>query len=119
MNSHLKMMRKVKYYTGLPNFATFMVLFNLLASSLQAGKRSVLSRFQQLMVVLVKFRLNLGDQDLEFRFSVNQSTISRCISKSIDVMYVHLNPLIKARKRRSVEDYAYGLQKEFSSMCYS
>ena len=51
--------------------------------------------FQQLIVTLMKLRLNLGDQDIAFRFSVNQSTASRCIGKWIDVMYVRLNPLIK------------------------
>ena len=69
---------KVKYYTGLPNFA---ILFNFLAPCVENGNRSVLSRFQQMMVVLMKLRLNLGDQDIAFRFVVNQSTVSRCFSK--------------------------------------
>ena len=69
---------KVKYYTGLPNFA---ILFNFLAPCVENGNRSVLSRFQQMMVVLMKLHLNLGDQDIAFRFVVNQSTVSRCFSK--------------------------------------
>ena len=36
----------------------------------------------------MKLRLNLGDQDIAFRFDVNQSTVSRCFSKWIDVMYI-------------------------------
>ena len=51
------------------------------------------------MVVLMKLRLNVGDQDLAFRYGVSQSTISRYFSKWIDVMYVHLKPLIKWPKR--------------------
>ena len=86
---------KVKYYTGLPNFATLMALFNFLSPSVEIGNRSVLSAFQQMIVVLMKLRLNLGDQDIAYRFGVNQSTISRCFNKWIDVMYIRLKPLIK------------------------
>ena len=90
---------KVKYYTGLPNFAILMALFNFLAPCVENGNRSVLSRFQQMMVVLMKLRLNLGDQDIAFRFGVNQSTVSRCFSKWVDVMYIRLKPLIKWPER--------------------
>ena len=86
---------KVKYYTGLSSFAVLMALFNFLSVNLEIGNRSALSLFQELMLVLMKLRLNVGDQDLAFRFSVNQSTISRCLSKWIDVMYVRLTPLVK------------------------
>ena len=90
---------KVKYYTGLPNFATLMVLFNFLVPCVENGNRNVLSRFQQMIVVLMKLRLNVGDQDIAFRFGVNQSTVSRCFSKWIDVMYIRLKPLIKWPER--------------------
>ena len=90
---------KVKYYTGLSSFAVLMALFNFLSVNLEIGNRSALSLFQQLMLVLMKLRLNVGDQDLAFRFSVNQSTISRCLSKWIDVMYVRLTPLVKWPER--------------------
>ena len=69
---------KVKYYTGLPCFATLMAL---VSPSIEIGNRSVLSAFQQMIIVLMKLRLNVGDQDIGYRFSVNQSTISRCFNK--------------------------------------
>ena len=93
---------KVKYYTGLAKFAVLMAIFNFLSPSMESGNRSVLSLFQQFMIVLMKFRLNLGDQDLAFRFGVHQSTISRCISKWIDVMYVRLKPLVKWPEREQL-----------------
>ena len=49
----------------------------------------------------MKFRLNRGDQDHVFRFSVHQPTISRCISKWIDVMYVQLK-LVKWPEREQL-----------------
>ena len=90
---------KVKYYTGLSSFAVLKGLFNFLSVSLEIINRSALSLFQQLMLLLMKVRLNLGDKDLAYRFSVNQSTISRCLSKWIDVMYVRLTLLVKWPER--------------------
>ena len=75
---------------------------------MENGSRSVLSRFQQMMVVLMKLRLNLGDQDIAFRFGVNQSTVSRCFSEWIDVMYKKKN--IKNVKRRR-----YGVPKSMQT----
>ena len=40
-----------------------------------------LSHFQQLLLVLMKLRLNLEEQDLAYRFSVSQSTVSRVFRK--------------------------------------
>ena len=48
-----------------------------------------------MILVLMKLRLNFGDQDLAFRFGVSQSTVSRCVGKWVDNLYVHLKPLIK------------------------
>lgn len=90
---------KVKYYTGLPKFAILMALFNFLAPSVESGNRAALSLFQQFIVALMKLRLNVGDRDLAFRFGVNQSTISRYISKWMDAMYLRLKPLIKWPER--------------------
>ena len=84
---------------GLPTFTSLMALFNLLAHCVKHGNRSKLSRFQQLIVVLIKLRLNLGDQDIAFGFGVNQSTTSRYFSKWINVMYIKMKPLIKWPER--------------------
>uniref|UniRef100_A0A1X7VJJ1 Transposase Helix-turn-helix domain-containing protein n=1 Tax=Amphimedon queenslandica TaxID=400682 RepID=A0A1X7VJJ1_AMPQE len=51
------------------------------------------------MIVSINLSLNLDDQDIAFRFSVYQSTISRCFNKVIHVLYVQLKPLIKWPKR--------------------
>ena len=90
---------KVKYYTGLSSFALLKALCNFLSVGLEIGNRSALSLFQQFMLALMKLRLNLSDQDLAFRFGVNQLTISRYLSKCIDVMYVRLTPLVKWPER--------------------
>ena len=56
-------------------------------------------RAKQLIVVLIKRHLSLGYQDIAIRFGVNQSIISRCFSKCINVMYVEMKPLINWTKR--------------------
>ena len=90
---------KVKYYTGLPSFAVLLAVFNLVKSGVEVTSRCVLSPFQQMILVLMKLRLNFGDQDLAFRFGVSQSTVSRCVGKWVDNLYMHLKPLIKWPER--------------------
>ena len=89
--------QKVKYFTGLPSIATIMVLFNFIAPHIGDSTQSqcTLPLFQQFVMVLMKLRLNLGDQYLAYRFGVHNSTISRYFKKWINAMYVRLKPLIK------------------------
>ena len=51
---------KVKFYTGLPSFATLMVMFEFVAPYVPST-RCVLP--MQFLMVLMKLRLNLADQD--------------------------------------------------------
>ena len=88
--------KKVTYYTGLPNFNTLLVLLNFVTVSPQTLSESKckLSIFQQIMVVLMKLRLNLEEQDLAYRFNVSQSTVSKTFHKWIPIMAERLHPLI-------------------------
>ena len=84
---------KVKFYTGLPSFATLMVMLEFVAPYVPST-RCVLPMFQQFLMILMKLRLNLADQDWAYRFGVHQSTVSRNFRKWIDVLYGRLHPLI-------------------------
>ena len=86
----------------------------ILTPCLESGNPSALSLFQQLVIVLMKLRLNVGDQDLAFRYGVSQSTLSRNFSKWIDVMYIRYQV---ARKRETFEDVADGFQEKFQKQC--
>ena len=66
--------------TGLPSFVRLMVVFNLIAPHVP-GSRSTVPQFQQFFMVLMKLRLNLGEQYLAYRFNIHNSTVSRYFQK--------------------------------------
>ena len=78
---------KVKFYTGLTFFKTLMALIMYISAHVVSGPRSTITRFQQFLMVLIKLRLNLPNQDIAYRFGVHQSSVSRNFRKWIDVMY--------------------------------
>ena len=83
--------KQVKFYTGLPSFAVLKAVFDLAIKGLPASFCTGCDIFDQYLMTLIKLRLNVADQDLAYRFGVNQSTVSRCITKWLDVLYVKLH----------------------------
>lgn len=61
--------RKVKYFTGLDNYETLILLHDTAAPYLSNTSLTVLTTFQQLILTLMKLRLNLPFQYLSYRFS--------------------------------------------------
>ena len=88
--------KKVKYYTGLPSYSVLNALFEYLTEDLKlpnvipSAKKSV---FEQFVLVLMKLRLNLGDQDLAYRFQITQPTVSRYCDRWMDVLHTSLSCL--------------------------
>lgn len=93
---------KVKFYTGLPFFKTLMAVFTYISAHVVSGPRSSITKFQQFIMVLMKLRLNLTNQDIAYRFGIHQSSVSRNFRKWIDVMYIRLKPLIKWPEREDL-----------------
>lgn len=85
---------KVKYYTGLPSFLTMMCVFDLLEPHITHTVRCRVTKFQKMMIVLMKLRLNLSLQDLAYRFDVSKATVSRIFSSVVHVMYVRMGGFI-------------------------
>ena len=52
-----------------------------LTSSASVTSRSALPKFHEFLMVLMKLRLNLYDQDIAYRFQIHQSTVSRKTTK--------------------------------------
>ncbi|KAK1882940.1 Kelch-like protein 13 [Dissostichus eleginoides] len=57
---------KTKFYTGLPNFLVLLQVFQLCEPYITCGPMSVLSKFEQFILVLLRLRLNLPLKDLAF-----------------------------------------------------
>ena len=86
----------VSFYTGLPNSSVLKLLFKYVteAANLKVGPNSKLSLFQELMVTLMKLRLNPPMQDLAIRFGVSCTTIQRIFHKWMMILDTQLHPLL-------------------------
>ncbi len=84
---------KVLYYTGLGSMKLFSTLLAYIEPYLK--DRSSLTKFQQLLLTLMRLRLSLSGQDLGYRFQIHQSSVSRIFEYVIGVLYSKLKPLIK------------------------
>ena len=84
---------KICLYTGLPSLEVLMVVFDHVASHVKRQTQS-LDRFQEFIIVLMKFRLNEPLKDLAYHFVVLISTISRIFFHSILVMDKRLFPFV-------------------------
>ena len=87
--------KKVLFYTGLGTWSLLMALFTYIKPFLNDTGNSSLSSFQQLLLTLMRLRLNLNGQDLAYRFNVHNSTVSRIFLRVIEVLHVKLKPLIR------------------------
>ncbi|KAG7502763.1 THAP domain-containing 11 [Solea senegalensis] len=83
---------KVKFYTGLPNFFVFETVMWLLAPHMDVTKNVKLSKFQQLLLTLMRLRLDLRNQDLAYRFGVKVSTVTRTVHRMVNIMSSTLVP---------------------------
>ena len=92
---------KVKYYTGLPSFAVLLTLFQFLQPFLPKT-RTVLTHFQQYILVLQKLRLNLTMMDLAYRFNVSKATVSRTFADMIEIMHARMQPMVKWPEREEL-----------------
>ena len=85
---------KVKYYTGLYNFSILKAVLELVQGHIPTTSKSALNPFQQVLLVFMRLRLNLGVQDLAYRFNIGKSTVSRIFLTVINVMSARLRFLI-------------------------
>ena len=75
------------------------------------------SNFDQFLMTLTKLRLNCGDQDLAYRFGISQSTVSRAISKWIDMLFTKLSNLIHWPDREElVKTMPTAFKKQFKNV---
>lgn len=83
---------KVRFYTGLPNYFVLETVMWLLAPHMDGMKNIKLSKFQQLLLTLMRLRLDLRNQDLAYRFGVKVSTVTRTVHQMVGIMSSTLVP---------------------------
>ncbi|XP_053733341.1 uncharacterized protein LOC128766029 [Synchiropus splendidus] len=83
---------KVKFYTGLPNFFVLETVMWLLAPHMDSVKNMKLSKFQQLLLTLMRLRLDLRNQDLAYRFGVKVGVITKTVHRMVNIMSSTLVP---------------------------
>ncbi|CAL9687164.1 unnamed protein product [Knipowitschia caucasica] len=84
---------KVKYYTGV-SYDILMTLYTCVEARIPQSALSTLTPFEMLIMVLMKLRLDLGQQDLAYRFSVSTSCVSKVFLDVVHVLFVRLRGLV-------------------------
>ncbi|XP_040064821.1 uncharacterized protein LOC120838815 [Ixodes scapularis] len=83
----------VPFYTGLPNFAILLAVFQLIQRRVSHNDRNCLTKFQEMIVFLIRLRLNTPLQDLAYRFQVSQPTISRIVDRWLEAAFTSMAQL--------------------------
>ena len=92
---------KTRFYTGLPDFDILITTLHFV-SPYVTKKTKTLSPFQEFVMVLIKLRLNVPNQDLAYRFEISLSTVSRVFNAWMEVLDVRLSPLISWPEREEL-----------------
>ena len=91
---------KTRFYTGFPDFDLLINTFHFV-SPYVTRKTKTLSPLEFVMV-LIKLRLNVPNQDLAYRFEISLSTVSRVFNAWMEVLDVRLSPLISWPEREEL-----------------
>ncbi len=94
-----------KFYTGLYNVGLFNSLLTYLLSEWEPDVKVTLKPCEQLLLVLMKLRLGLLNQDLAFRFQIGLGTVSSIFHAWLNIMFVQLNEIIIWPSRKNVKKY--------------
>lgn len=84
---------RTKFYTGLPNYEAFQLLYFLCQSDLP--KSNILIAKDVLLLILMTIRLNLTNQDLAYRFNVSVCHISTLLNKGFQTLAASLQYLVR------------------------
>ena len=92
---------KVSFYTGLPTYEVLKATL-IHVSPFVKRRTQNLTLFQEIIMVLMKLRLNVPHQDLAYRFGVSQSTLSRTFAHWLFIMDVRLSLLTRWPEREEL-----------------
>lgn len=94
--------KKVKHLTGI-DYDTLMTVYGLVEAHITERATSALTKFEKLMLVLMKLKLNLSLQDLAYRFKISRSCASKVFLDIIHVLFIRLKCLILWPEREELQ----------------
>ena len=112
-----KSIKKLTYYTGLPNVQVFLLILNTIDEYLTSIKIKKLSNFQKLLIVLMKLRLNVDFTDLSYRFDVRISSVSELFKKV--VICLPIDQIDEKRRQRFIAKFFSAKMKQFFTPRYA
>ncbi|XP_047124366.1 uncharacterized protein LOC100201601 isoform X4 [Hydra vulgaris] len=94
---------KVLYYTGLHCRKVLLAAFQHVEAYISLTAHSRLSKFEKLILTLMKLRLGTPIQDLAFRFDISYSVASKTFKNILHILYVRMKPLIYWPERKELQ----------------
>lgn len=91
------------FYTKLPNIAFFYGLLAFILDNWKPATKTALSHSEQLLLVLMKLRLGLLNEDLSYRFTVGKGTVSSVFREWIARMAFVLSTFIRQPSQKTIK----------------
>lgn len=104
------------YYTGLPNNESFLWLLGLIENDVQKPSVKITSS-KQLLLVMMKLKLDLQHIDLGYRFGIAASTVCRILKFWIPVLMKNIQSFLENPEKDAVLDSL--LEQEINQTDYA
>ena len=72
---------KMYFYTGIPTVAIFDLVFDLVENSINQSDISKLTKKETFIMILMRLRLGLLEENLAYRFGIGQPSVSSILHK--------------------------------------
>ncbi|XP_056632619.1 uncharacterized protein LOC130442486 [Diorhabda sublineata] len=86
---------KWKYYTGFTYNVTFYIIFKTIETSITTQSTNALSSFNQLLLALIKLRLNYDFCDLAWHFKISPTSSFTYFENILNILYTKFKHLIR------------------------
>ena len=96
--------KQTQFYTRLPSYAVFTSLLNLLLSVMSKDANHGLHPRDQFLLVLMKLRLALANDDLAYRFGITRNRVSQLFHEWVNVMSREFKQLIVWPDRQVIRE---------------
>ena len=85
----------------MPSHGTLKSLLEYVKDAIKESK--VLTKFEQLLLCLIRLRLGVSIVDLSKRFQVSKTTVPQIFLDMVEVLYVYLKPPINWPERSELQ----------------